>query len=163
MKNKNIENILTLGIGILMLLFSVYLSIHMVISKTENYGLALAMIGLFCCLSYLHITNSLIRFQYQRITKSNHVLVDTQEKHIIVSDIKSGKTITITNETITAVALYYSWNSNPFSSDLGYSKIILQNNDTVYITQSMVNQETIQSLFKTKVVHTKYRFMNRIK
>ena len=61
------------------------------------------------------------------------------------------------------VELYYSWNTNPFSSDLGYSKITLNDNSNVFLVSDTINQWEIKTLFKTKVSIEKNRFMNKLK
>ncbi|WP_432672550.1 hypothetical protein [Flavobacterium sp. SM2513] len=65
---------------------------------------------------------------------------------------------------IESVEFYYSWNTNTFSSDLGYSKLnLFGKKNSVIITQNKLNQYEIYKLFKSKVVKNKSNFMNSLK
>jgi len=66
-------------------------------------------------------------------------------------------------DKIKAVELYYSWNSNAFSSDLGYSKIVIEDNaEPILITQNNINQYYIYKAFKNKVTVNKSKFANNL-
>lgn len=163
MNNKNFENILTLVIGILTFIFSVSLTIK--ISQTDFGNLTLTLIFLivFYWLSYLFIATSLIRIQYRKSERAINVLINKDEKLLIIENTKNGESEVINNKLVKTVELYYSWNTNPFSSDLGYSKITLNNDSNILITHNKVSQAEIKSLFRKKVIKEKSRFMNRLK
>jgi len=160
---KQLGNILTLGTGILFLILSVFLTMKIIRITSENLTLAYISLLIFYLVSYLFIATSLIRFTYRKPEKEITVLINKGGKKLTLKHISSGKTEVINNDLIKAIELYYSWNTNPFSSDLGYSKIKLKNNSNIFITQNQVSQSEIKGLFRNKVIKEKSRFMNRLK
>lgn len=163
MNIKNFGNNLTLGIGILIFCFSVFLTIKIVQNSSVNLTLGIITVFVFYWLSYLFIATSLIRIEYKKLEQAVNVLINNEEKELIIENTENGKSEIINNELVQAVELYYSWNTNPFSSDLGYSKITLNNNSKILITQDKVSQAEIKSLFRRKVTKEKSRFMNKLK
>ncbi|MDO6600007.1 hypothetical protein [Tenacibaculum sp. 1_MG-2023] len=163
MNFKSLGNILDLGIGILFLGFSLFLTVKIVQITSGKLTLAYISLIIFYWLSYLFLSTALIRIQYRNSEKGIDILIDDVEKNLTLKNSKNGKTDIINNGLIKTVELYYSWNTNPFSSDLGYSKITLKNNSNIFITQNKVNQSEIKSLFRKKVTKEKSRFMNRMK
>ncbi|PRB86665.1 hypothetical protein CQ022_10550 [Chryseobacterium culicis] len=120
-------------------------------------------IFLFSFLTYLFLGTALIRRKYYLKNLREEVRIDPLEKQIIVLDKRSRKERKIDFEKIKAVELYYSWNSNAFSSDLGYSKIVIENNaEPILITQNNINQYHIYKAFKNKVTINKSRFVNNL-
>ena len=84
-------------------------------------------------------------------------------KQIIITNKLTRTNEEISFERVKKVELYYSWNANHFSSDLGYSKIFIDNTyEPIIITQNNINQFEIYELFKDKITKTIYRFANRI-
>ncbi len=163
MNIKNFGNILTLGIGILIFSFSVFLTIKIAQNSSGNLTLALISLIGFYWLSYLFLATSLIRMEYRKSEQGIIILINNEEKQLIIKNTENGKSEVINNDLVKAVELYYSWNTNPFSSDLGYSKITLNNNLDILITQDKVSQAEIKGLFRKKVIKEKSRFMNKLK
>ncbi len=163
MNFKKLRNILNLGIGILFLSFSLFLTVKIVQITSGKLTLAYISLIIFYWLSYLFLSTALIRIQYRNSEKGINIFIDDVEKNLTLKNSENGKIDVINNELVKTVELYYSWNTNPFSSDLGYSKITLKNNSNIFITQNKVSQSEIKSLFRKKVVKDKSRFMNRMK
>ncbi|QQY33778.1 hypothetical protein [Chryseobacterium gleum] len=118
---------------------------------------------LFSFLTYLFLGTALIRRKYYLQNLKEEAKIDPLEKQIIILDKQSRKERRIDFNKVKAVELYYSWNSNAFSSDLGYSKIVLEDNaKPVLITQNNINQYYIYKAFKNKVTVNKSRFANNL-
>jgi hypothetical protein len=163
MSFKNLGNLLNLGTGILFLGFSIFLTIKILQITSGKLTLAYISLIIFYCLSYLFLATALIRIQYRKSERGINVSINDIEKNISLKNNENGKSKVISNESVKSVELYYSWNTNPFSSDLGYSKITLNDNSNIFITQNKVSQSEIKSLFRKKVTKEKSRFMNRMK
>lgn len=101
-----------------------------------------------------------MRKKYYLLNKTFDTEFDTKKREIRITDKRNNKLKTIDFEEIKAVELYYSWNDTPFSSDLGYSKLILRNDSPIIITQNNVNQYIISKALKSKVILNKSQFSN---
>ncbi len=115
----------------------------------------------FSFLTYLFLGTALIRRKYYLQNLREEIKINMLEKQIVLFNKENGTERKIDFSMIKEVELYYSWNSNPFSSDLGYSKIMVKNNEApVLITRSNINQDQIYKAFKNKVTVNKSRFIN---
>ncbi|WP_378176681.1 hypothetical protein [Aquimarina sp. SS2-1] len=136
---------------------------RLVQDSSENLILTLFALIVFYWLSYLFIASSLIRVNYRKSEQGIDILIDNAQKHLTYINNKKVEKDVITNESVKAIELYYSWNTHPFTSDLGYSKIILKDDTNIFITQDKLSQYEIKSIFKNKVTKEKTQFMNRLK
>ena len=118
---------------------------------------------LFSFLTFLFLGTALIRNKYYLSNLKYFIELDSEKKQIIFNNKENSKKRIIDFNLVKAVELYYSWNSNPFSSDLGYSKIILSDGNFIFITQNNINQYHIHKAFKQKVTCNKNRFANVLK
>jgi len=150
-----------IGIGIIFTGFTIFIFIMISISNSPNKLFGYGFVALFGFISYLYLTTALYRKKYRKISDGIKVNIDNG-KLILIND-KKKTTQVIENPNVKNVELYYSWNTNPFSSDLGYSKITLNDNSNVFLISDTINQWEIGSLFKTKVSIEKNRFMNKLK
>ncbi|RXM38013.1 hypothetical protein BOQ62_20235 [Chryseobacterium sp. CH21] len=167
-KNKILGNLI---LGYLYLIFTVFISIAIVRKMMLEWnGISLSKIFpfiitvfLFSFLTYLFLGTALIRKKYYLHNLKEESRIDIVKQQIIVFDKQSRKEKKIDFNKIKAVELYYSWNSNEFSSDLGYTKIVIENNaEPVLITQNNINQYYIYKAFKNKVTVNKSRFANNL-
>lgn len=167
-KNKILSNLI---FGYFYLCFTIFISgaiLRKMILEWNDVSLSnifsfIIPIFLFSFLTYLFLGTALIRRKYYLKNLREEVRIDPLEKQIIVLDKRSRKERKIDFEKIKAVELYYSWNSNAFSSDLGYSKIVIEDNaEPILITQNNINQYHIYKAFKNKVTVNKSRFVNNL-
>lgn len=163
MKKRKLENLVNLCIGLITLFFSIFLSIKAFQNPPSNNYFYLIALLPFYWLSYLFLSTALIRISYFNFEKSNEIEINEINKEIIFLNKSTGKKRRISRELIEKIELFFSWNTNPFSSDLGYSKITLNDGTKVFITQYMVPQADVRCLFKYKVKKVKHRFMNRLR
>ncbi|KAA2224492.1 hypothetical protein [Chryseobacterium sediminis] len=120
-------------------------------------------IFIFSFLTYLFLGTALIRRKYYLQNLKEEAKINILGQQIIIFDKQSRKEKEIDFSKVKAVELYYSWNSNAFSSDLGYSKIILENSEPpILITQNNIDQYHIYKIFKNKVTVNKSRFANNL-
>ncbi|MDH1881290.1 hypothetical protein [Empedobacter sp. GD03797] len=90
--------------------------------------------------------------------------IDKLTKKIIITNKKNNSKTEIDFSEVESVELFYSWNTNLFSKDLGFSKINIKNHKKpLIITQNNINQYHIYKLFKNKVIKNKTKFMNNLK
>ena len=150
-----------IGIGILFSGFTIFIFIMISISKSPNKIFGYGFVALFGFISYLYLTTALYRKKYREISEGIKANI-VNGKLILINDRKNTNQ-EIENTNVKNVELYYSWNTNPFSSDLGYSKITLNDNSNVFLVSDTINQWEIGTLFKTKVSIEKNRFMNKLK
>ena len=150
-----------IGIGILFSGFTIVIFIMIYISESPNKILGYGFVALFGFISYLYLTTALYRKKYREISEGIKANI-VNGKLILINDTKKTNQ-KIENKNVKKVELYYSWNTNPFSSDLGYSKITLNNNSKVFLVSDTINLWEIRTLFKTKVSIEKNRFMNKLK
>ncbi|PQJ69268.1 hypothetical protein BTO14_14695 [Polaribacter butkevichii] len=101
--------------------------------------------------------------EYRKSEKGINIKINNEDKQLVIKNTGNGKSEVINNDNVKSIELYYSWNTNPFSSDLGYSKIMLNNDSKIFITQDKISQAEIKSLFRKKVKKEKSRFMNKLK
>lgn len=123
----------------------------------------LIIISLFLMLTFLFLGTALIRKQYNQSNLKYFIELDSEKSQIIFNDKGNLKKRLIDFNLVKTVELYYSWNSQPFSSDLGYSKIILSDGSSVFVTQNNINQYHLYKAFKKKVSCNKNRFANALK
>jgi len=150
-----------IGIGILFSGFTIFIFIMISISESPNKIFGYGFVALFGFISYLYLTTALYRKKYREISEGIKANI-VNGKLILINDRKNTNQ-EIENTNVKNVELYYSWNTNPFSSDLGYSKITLNDNSNVFLVSDTINQWEIGTLFKTKVSIEKNRFMNKLK
>jgi hypothetical protein len=150
-----------IGIGILFSGFTIFIFIMVYINENPNKNFGYLFVAIFGFYSYLNLTTSLYRKKYQKI--SDGITAEINNGKLIVKNNITGITKIIENKNVKKIELYYSWNTNSFSSDLGYSKIILNDNSTVFLISNTINQNEIRKTFKTKLSNEKNRFMNKLK
>ena len=150
-----------IGIGIIFTGFTIFIFIMVSINENPNKLFGYGFVALFGFISYLYLTTALYRKKYRKVSDGIKAKIDNG-KLILIND-KKKTTQLIENQIVKNVELYYSWNTNPFSSDLGYSKITLNDNSDVFLVSDTINQWEIGTLFKTKVSIEKNRFMNKLK
>ncbi|WP_026979015.1 hypothetical protein [Flavobacterium tegetincola] len=158
--------------GFLFLIFTIFISIMilqtMIInwnkSDTQQILFSIISIILFSFLTYLILRTAFIRNSYYRHNLKVEIKIDAQKKKIVVINKLNLSETEIQFDEIESVELYYSWNTNTFSSDLGYSKLNLFNNErSIIITQNNLNQSIIHKILKNKVVKNKSNFTNSLK
>ena len=160
--------ILDLLYGLFLLLFTTWISFWVIrksILEWNEMSLAkiifsYTFILLFIFITYLNLGLALMRKKYYLLNKTFDTEFDTKKREIRITDKRNNKLKTIDFEEIKTVELYYSWNDTPFSSDLGYSKLILRNDSPIIITQNNVNQYIISKALKSKVILNKSQFSN---
>lgn len=118
---------------------------------------------LFSFLTFLFLGTALIRNQYYRNNLKYFIELDSEKNQIIFNDKENFKKKNLDFGLVKTVELYYSWNFQPFSSDLGYSKIIFSDGNFVFVTQNNINQYHIYKVFKKKVTCNKNKFANALK
>ena len=157
--------------GYFFLAFTIFIS-FMIVRKfiifSEYFNLskivfAFVSILLFSSLTFLFLGTALIRNQYYRNNLKYFIELDSKKKQIIFNDKENFKRRFLDFNLVKTVELYYSWNSLPFSSDLGYSKIIFSDGNFVFVTQNNINQYHIYKIFKKKVTCNKNSFANILK
>lgn len=131
------------------------------ISDSPNKIFGYGFVTIFGFISYLCLITALYRKKYRKISEG--IKANIVNRKLIILNEKENTTQEIENLNVKNVELYYSWNTNPFSSDLGYSKIILNDNSNVFLVSDTINQWKIREIFKTKVSIEKNRFMNKLK
>lgn len=166
---KKSKIVLDLLFGYLFLLFTIFISVMIARTNIINWNefhtqkilLSLISITLFSFLAYLILGAALIRNTYYKQNLKEEIKIDAQKEKIVVINKLNLTEIEIQFDEIEAVELYYSWNTNSFSSDLGYSKLNLYKKEySIIITQNILNQYKINKIFKNKVVKNKSNFMN---
>lgn len=150
-----------IGIGILFSAFTIFIFIMILINESPNKIFGYGFVFLFGFISYLYLITALYRNKYRKISEG--IKVNIVNEKLIIQNEKENTNQEIENLNVKNVELYYSWNTNPFSSDLGYSKIILNDNSNIFLISDTINQWKIRALFKTKVSIEKNRFMNKLK
>ncbi len=158
--------------GFIMLLFSTFITVmifrKMFLNLNDfHFGkiiFALTSIILFSILAYLFLGTSIIRNKYFKLNQIEEVKIDKLTKKIIITNKKNNNKTEIDFSEVESVELFYSWNTNSFSKDLGFSKINIKNHKKpLIITQNNINQYHIYKLFKNKVIKNKTKFMNNLK
>ncbi len=167
-KNKILGNLI---LGYFYLCFTIFITVMILRNISLEWNtLSLSKIFsstipvfLFSFLTYLFLGTAMIRRKYYLQNLKEETKIDTLEKQIIVLDKQNRKERKIDFDKIKAVELYYSWNSNAFSSDLGYSKMMVEGNaEPVLVTHNNINQYHIYKVFKNKVTVNKSRFANKL-
>ena len=168
-KSKIIGDLL---IGCLFSIFTIFISImilHTMINNWNEYQaqkilFSFISIVLFSTLTYFILGSALIRNRYYKQNLKEEIKINAQKKKIIVTNRLNLTETEIHFNDIESVELYYSWNTNTFSSDLGYSKLnLFGKKNSIIITQNKLNQNEIYKLFKSKVIKNKSNFMNSLK
>ena len=156
------KNLSGLIVGLIILIFSIFLTSKIFGNTQANILVGMLTISMFYFISYLFIATALCRLEYDVVEKNRYITLNKNMKNITVIDRKTKNKETLNHESIKNIELYYSWNTNPFSSDLGYTKFTMTNERIIYITQDIVHQSEIQNIFKNKVIKEKSKFMNRL-
>ena len=159
--------------GYILLIFSIFITIMIIrklvidwdeIRATNLLLFIIIFIPLFPCITYLALGSAIIRNKYFKRNLEEQIELDIQKKIIIVNNILNKTRSEINFDDVISVELYYSWNTNPFSSDLGFSKLNIKNRDIpLIITQNNLNQFHIYKTFRNRVTKNKSNFMNDIK
>ena len=157
--------------GSLLLVFTIFITIMILRTMILDWSqftkskiiFAIASICLFSFLTYLYLGTAIVRYKYFKLNNKVDVKLDKQNQKIIILDKQNNKQTEINFENVKSVELYYSWNTNPFSSDLGYSKLNIENSNPIIVTQNNLNQYHIYKSFKNKVTKNKSNFLNTIK
>ena len=146
--------------GLFLLLFTVWISFLVIRKSILEWDeisflkivFSYTFILLFILITYQYLSLALIRRKYYLLNKIFKIEFDNEKREIRITDKRNNKLKIFNFEEIKAVELYYSWNSTPFSSDLGYSKLILKNsNPIIIITQNNVNQHIVYKALKVKL------------
>ena len=125
---------------------------------------AILSVSSFAFFTYLCFKAAIIRHKYFIHNLKEETKLDKQTEKIIVFNKLNKKQTEINFSDVNSVELFYSWNANPFSSDLGYSKLNIKNKENpLIITQNNINQYHIYKVFKNKITKNKSKFMNDIK
>lgn len=154
--------------GLFFLLFTIWISFWVIrkfiLEWDEISSLKIifssTFILLFILITYQYLSLALIRRKYYLLNKIFKIEFDTEKREIRITDKRNNNLKGFNFEDIKAVELYYSWNNTLFSSDLGYSKLILKNDSSIIMTQNNVNQYIVYKAFKSKVILNKSRFAN---
>ena len=140
--------------------FGIFILFHSFLTGQLTVG-TLITLTVIIFIVLINIQPVRCRIQYKTYDKDKIVRLDKAEKKISVTT-KGQEEIQITGDEVKEVELFYSWNTNPITSDLGYSKIKLNDGRTIILTQLTIDQSIIKSMFRDKVVREKTRFMNMI-
>ena len=167
-RNKILANLIY---GFSFLIFTIFITIMIIrklILEWNEFSLykiifALISIVLLSTLTFLFLGTALIRNKYFKQNLKEEVKLNKNERKIIVLNKLNNTKTEINFSDVTSVELHYSWNTNPFSSDLGYSKLNIRNKkNPIIITQNNINQYHIYRIFKNKVEKNKSSFMNNL-
>jgi len=161
-KLKKISEGFDLITGLIFTGFAFYLTIMVILSDSTNKLIGYLFLVIWYIISYLCLSTALYRLRYRMVSKGLEVIVDRKNKTLNLLNHLNGTHQTIDKSIIKEIEVYYSWNTTPFSSDLGYSKITLEDNSKVFLTSTVLSQSTVESLFKAKVSKVKTRFMNKL-
>lgn len=124
----------------------------------------LIFILLLTLLNYQFLGIAIIRNSYYEKNLKETFSIDKIGRKIIIDKKSNNQIEKIDFEEIETLELYYSWNTTAISSDLGYSKLKLNNsNRSIIITQNNINQYHIYKLFKNKTVKNVSKFTNILK
>jgi|SRR5690554_4172285 len=167
-KNKILANLI---FGFIFLLFTIFITIMILRTMILDWSqftnskivFGIASICLFSFLTYLYLGTAIVRHKYFQLNNKVEIKLDKQNQKIIILDKQNNNQTEINFENVKSVELYYSWNTNPFSSDLGYSKLNIENSNPIIVTQNNLNQYHIYKSFKNKVTKNKSNFLNTIK
>ena len=166
-KNKILGNLIY---GFAFMLFTIFITImitrKLILEWNEFnlYKIIFAIISmiLFSFLTFLFLGTAIIRYKYFKQNVKEEIKLNNNERKIIILNKLNQTETKINFSDVTSVELLYSWNTNPFSSDLGYSKLIINNKKSIIITQNNINQYQIYKIFKNKVTKNKSNFMNNL-
>lgn len=167
-RNKILTNLIY---GYFFLFFTMFLII-MIIRKlviewneiqTAKLLFSIIAILLFSTLTYLFLGTAIVRNKYYQKNLKETIQLDSDKEIIIINDNLKKTKEEIHFDDVISVELFYSWNTNSFSSDLGFSKLNIKNRDTpLIITQSNINQFHLYEKFKNRITMNKSKFMNDI-
>lgn len=169
---KKSKILLDLIFGYFFLAISIFISI-MIVRKfiidwneiqITNVIFGLIFIFLFVVLNYQFLGIAIIRNSYYKKNLYETFSIDEIHKKIIIDKKSKNQIEKIDFENVESLELYYSWNVTTLSSDLGYSKLNLNNgNQSLIITQNNINQYQIYKLFKNRTVKNVSKFANVLK
>lgn len=162
-KNKILADLI---VGFIFLLFTLFISILILRTLILEWNeftnsiivFAIISICLFSFLTYLYLGTAIVRYKYFKLNNKEEIKLDKLDEKIIVLDKLNNKETEINFKNVKSVELYYSWNTNPFSSDLGYCKLNIENSNPIIVTQNNLNQYHIYKSFKNKVIKNKSKF-----
>lgn len=149
-------------IGAIFLVISIFILVRIVFTDQLTVFSFIAFAAMLF-VALINIQPARGRFQYQFYDKDKIVHLNKSDKTILVKSVTSAKEIQLNTDNVKEVELYFSWNTMPITSDLGYSKIKLSDEQTVVLTQMTIDQSIIKSLFHDKVIKEKTRFMKIIR
>lgn len=152
-----------LSIGVIFTGFAFFITVMIIISDSPNKLIGYIFLPIWYLFTYLCIATAVYRLEYRKVSNDFSVTVDRKNKSLTLINNSDGTTQIIDKSVIKEVEVYHSWNTSPFSSDLGYSKLTMADDSKVFLTRSMVNQSTVNNLFKPKVRKVRTRFMNKLK
>ena len=169
---KKSKILLDLIFGYLFLAISIFISI-MIVRKfiidwneiqLTNVIFGLIFIILLVVLNYQFLGIAIIRNSYYKKNLYETFSIDEIHKKIIIDKKSKNQIEKIDFENVESLELYYSWNVTTLSSDLGYSKLNLNNgNQSLIITQNNINQYQIYKLFKNRTVKNVSKLANVLK
>jgi hypothetical protein len=158
----NYTNLFGFLVGLGFLSVTILLSIKTLQNDSANFiGQIIVLFG-FSFLGYLFISTAICRFQYDKLENKRKVQVDINNKHLRIINSEHNYVV-LNRDNVDAVELYYSWNTNPFSSDLGFSKIFLKDDSIEYITQCEIPQSEVKQIFGRIATEKKSKFKHYIK
>jgi len=158
----NYSNLFGFLVGFGFLFFSIVL-VTKLFENTSDYiiGKRIVIFGFFF-LGYLFISTAICRFQYDRLENKRKVKGDIKNRELRIMN-SDNNVILLNRDNVDAVELYYSWNTNPFSSDLGFSKIFLKDGSIEFVTQGELSQFQIEKIFGRITTEKKSKFKHYIK
>ncbi|MCB0399882.1 MAG: hypothetical protein KDD26_09730 [Winogradskyella sp.] len=157
----NYSNIFGLLVGLCFLSLSVVLTIKSFNNNSNIFAISLSLI-VFYLLSYAFISTALCRFQHDRLESKRKVQINFNNKEIRISSLGNNE-IVLNRDNVEKAEIFYSWNTNPFSSDLGFSKIFLKNKSIQFITQNEIHQSHVKKVLGKLVTEKKSKFKHFIK
>jgi len=150
-----------IALGIIFVCFNLYLIYWLVITPpASNKIIGYIFILIWGFYSSLHLRAALIRRSYLKLSERIKVSQNDDKSIIIIE--KTGEEL-VTLDNLKFIDLFYSWNTNPFSSDLQYARIELTTGRQIFITDYSIEIYKLEKVFKKKVRIVKNRFMNSLK
>ncbi|MGB6093644.1 MAG: hypothetical protein WBF83_07785 [Moheibacter sp.] len=132
--------------------------------KISNLIFITGFILILAVQNYQFLGIAMIRNSYYQLNLRQEVKLDIQNRKIILINKNNNTEKQIDFSKVKSIELYYSWNTASVSSDLGFSKIDLENSEKpIIVTQNNINQYHIFEAFKDKVIKSESRYANRLK
>lgn len=168
-KKKSI--VLDLIYGVCLFLFTIgltYFILKNLFLEWEMYSFgkvlfSVLVVIIFWMLTLLFLGIALIRKQYYHLNLTTSIEVDPMRCQLIITDLKTYTKTVYPFAAVKHIEFYYSWNTHPFSTDLGYSKLYFEGNTPpLILTQNLFTQLHIENTLKATISKRTYRFANRI-